>query len=501
MKRAYFLGVDQGTTGVTALLFDDAWRPVSRGYRCIARYYPRPGWVEHNCEEVLEGVLAAAAQALQAAGISAADLRAVGIAHEGESVAAWDRKTGKPLAPCIVWQDKRTVEICRRKAAQWGDEILRRCGLRTDAYFSASKISWLLEYMPAVRDALNRGDLLVGNLDAWLVWKLTGGRSHVTDVSTASRTMLMDLYNGTWDKTLLEIWGIPERILPIIMNSAGPMGMTMPNVFLGACVPITGLLNDQQAAMLGQACVLPGPVKATYGTGCFLLTHTGDCPQISQSGLVTTAAWRTGGQIEYALDGGAYVAGAAIQWLKSNLGVITDASETEILAQEAESNGGVYFVPAFAGLGAPYWDAGARGTIIGISGGTTRAQMVRAALEAMAYQAADLVDALATDLGHSLQELRCDGGAAANCFLMQFQADILNCPMDVPEVLETTAFGAAWAAAYGAGYQGTLEEITQFRRPAQRYEPSMSADQRAELRENWRKAVERACGWIEYKSQ
>ncbi len=501
MKRAYFLGIDQGTTGITAMLFDETWRPVSRGYRRITRYYPRPGWVEHDCEEVLDSVLAATAQALQAAGISVADLRAVGIAHEGESVAVWDRRTGRPLAPCIVWQDKRTAEICQQVAARWGEEIFRRCGLRTDAYFSASKLAWLLEHVPEVRDAQGRGDLLAGNLDAWLIWKLTEGRSHVTDVSTASRTMLMDLRNGTWDETLLGIWGIPEKILPAIMDSACSLGETGPDVFFGARVPISGLLNDQQAALLGQACVSPGPVKATYGTGCFLLTHTGDRPQISQSGLVTTAAWRTGGRIEYALDGGAYVAGAAIQWLQNNLGVITDASETETLAREAGSNGGVYFVPAFAGLAAPYWDAGARGTIIGISGGTTRAQMVRAALEAMAYQAADLADALAADLGCPLQELRCDGGAAANRFLMQFQADILNCPMDVPEVLETTAFGAAWAAACGAGYQGAWGEIARFRRTARRYEPSMAADQRAELRENWRRAVEHACGWIEYKNR
>ena len=493
----YYLGLDQGTTGVTAILFDEHWQQAARGYREIRQIYPHPGWVEHDAMDIWEAACNAVTQAMAAAGAVPADILCIGLDHEGESVVLWDSVTGLPLANTIVWQDRRTAEAAEALAASHGQLIRQKTGLHVDSYFSALKLRWLLDHVPAAKDCLARGRLLAGNMDAWLVWKMSGGKAHVTDPSTASRTMLMNLHSRTWDQEVLDIVGIPRQILPTIGDSASLFARADASAFCGISAPISGMVNDQQAALFGQTCFAPGTVKTTYGTGCFMLMNTGAQPIYSENGIVTTVGWQLNGKATYALDGGIYISGAATQWLRDGLKIIRSASETEDMARSVGSNGGVYFVPAFTGLAAPHWDSYARGTMVGITAGTTAEHIVRATLESTAYQVSDLIHAMESDSGVPITAMRCDGGAVANGFLMQFQSDILNIPVHIPAITDTTALGSAFMAAIGAGFCASTDELAGHWQLKRAYEPKMSADERQYLLSRWHKAVDRARSWAE----
>ena len=494
----YILGIDQGTTGVTALLFDRTLTPVARGYREIKQYYPATLFVEHDPENIYEAVCEAVSEAMRAAGAAPADILAIGIDHEGESVALWDRETGKPVYPAIVWQDKRTASRAEKISTQYGELFRTKAALTPDSYFSATKIEWILQNVPECEALHKSGRLRAGNMDAWLLYKMTGGKAHKTDASTASRTLLYNIETGEWDKELCAIFGIDPLILPEIGDSARQFGTADPDAFLGISAPITALLNDQQAALLGQGCISRGMLKTTYGTGCFMLMNTGDTPVYSHSGLITTVAWQFEGKRTYALDGGVYIAGAATQWLRDGLGIITSPKESAALALSVPDNGGVYFVPAFSGLSAPYCDPLAAGMMIGITGGTTRAHIVRATEEAIAYQVADLAEAMAKDTNTPITLMRCDGGAVHDAFLMQFQADMLGLPLEIPACAEATARGTAFAAAIGAGL-AKLEDATALFEAKTRYTPTMDAVKRQELLGEWHRAIEHAKGW--YKNE
>jgi len=494
--RKYFLGLDQGTTGVTAILFDENWRQASRGYREIRQIYPQAGWVEHDALDIWESACFAVMEAMMKVGATPAEIACIGLDHEGESVVLWDKETGLPVYNTLVWQDRRTTQMAETVAASHGEMIRARTGLMVDSYFSALKYRWLLDNIPEAKELLAKGRLLGGTMDAWLVWKMSGGRIHVTDASTASRTMLLNLETGDWDEDVLAAMDIPRSILPKVCDSACNHGCTDPDAFLGIRAPISGIVNDQQAALFGQNCFAPGTVKTTYGTGCFMLMNTGDKPVFSPNGILTTVGWRLGGKTTYALDGGIYISGAATQWLRDGLKIIQKASETEEMAIRAGSNGGVYFVPAFTGLAAPYWDSYARGMMIGITGGTTREQVVRATLESTAYQVYDVLKLMEQDSGVDVSVMRCDGGATANNFLMQFQSDLLGIPIHVPEITDTTALGSAFMAAIGAGFCGGTDELTEHWRLDRCFEPEMGTDQRESLLEDWHRAVERAQNWI-----
>lgn len=493
----YYLGLDQGTTGVTAILFDERWQQAARGYREIRQIYPQPGWVEHDATDIWEAACFAVNQALRTVSATGADILCVGLDHEGESVVLWDSATGLPLANTIVWQDRRTAEAAERLAETHGALIREKTGLHVDSYFSALKLRWLLDHVPEAKNLLAQGRLMAGNMDAWLVWKMSGGQAHVTDPSTASRTMLMNLHSCSWDQDVLDIFEIPQQILPEIRNSASLFAFADADSFCGISAPISGMVNDQQAALFGQTCFAPGTVKTTYGTGCFMLMNTGSKPIYSENGIVTTVGWRLDGKTTYALDGGIYISGAATQWLRDGLKIIRSASETEAMAISAGSNGGVYFVPAFTGLAAPYWDSYARGTMVGITAGTTAEHIVRATLESTAYQVSDLLKAMESDSGVPITAMRCDGGAVVNGFLMQFQSDILNLPVHIPAITDTTALGSAFMAAIGADLCGSPEELTRHWQLKHIYEPKMSEDQRQHLLQRWHKAVDCARNWAE----
>ncbi|QNL45285.1 glycerol kinase GlpK [Oscillibacter hominis] len=497
MARRLYLGLDQGTTGTTAILFDEHWRLVGRGYQEIRQYYPRAGWVEHDPEEIWYSALSAVRQAMNAAGAVPRDIRCLGLDHEGESVVVWEKTTGKPVYPAIVWQDRRTAAYADSLKADYESAIREKTGLLIDPYFSATKLKWILDRVDLDRSASKNGRLLAGTMDVWLNWKLTGGKFLRTDASTASRTMLYHLQKGAWDWDILDLMGLAPCILPEIGDSAAYFGETDPEAFLDICCPITGVMVDQQAALLGQACIAPGTVKTTYGTGCFMLMNSGETPVLSESGLLTTVAWQLDGKRTYALDGGIYIAGAATQWLRDGAGIISDASQTEGMALRAGGNGGLYFVPSFTGLAAPYWDSYARGMMIGITGGTSQDHIVRATLESTAYQVKDVLDVMARDSGVPITVMRCDGGSTCNRFLMQFQADILNIPLEIPEISDTTALGAAYMAAIGVGDFSSLWEAADHWKRRCRYEPTMSADQRQSLLHHWHRAVERARNWAE----
>lgn len=496
VTRKFCLGVDQGTTGITAILFDEKWNVAGSGYQEITQKYPMAGWVEHDAMEILDAVCRAVRCAVTAAGAELSEIAYLGIDHEGESVVAWDKRTGRPISPVIVWQDRRTAREAGRLAEKYGEVVLEKTGLRVDSYFSATKLKWILDHTPDASELLRDGRLLAGTMDAWIIWNITGGRTFATDASTASRVLLYNIHTQSWDPQLLDIFGVPRSILPDVQDSASYFGETDPDRFLGIRIPIYGALVDQQAALLGQACVTPGMVKTTYGTGCFMLMNTGDAIVSSPNGLLTTVAWQLDGALSFALDGGVYISGAATQWLRDGLQIIGSAAETEKMALAAKSNGGVYFVPAFAGLAAPYWDPYARGAILGITGGTTREQLVRATLESTAYQVGTLLEVMKRDSGKPISAMRCDGGAVENTFLMQFQADILGIPLDVPVITETTALGAAFAAALGAGELQNIGEVADTWKLARQYEPKMSEDQRESLLFHWKRAVERSQSWI-----
>jgi glycerol kinase len=469
------LAIDQGTSGTTCLVVDAELRVRGRGYREIHQHFPRPGWAEHDPEEIWESVVAAASDALAAAGLEAQALVAIGIANQRETTVVWDRRTGRPVAPAIVWQDRRTADRCRELPAGL---IRERTGLVPDPYFSATKLEWLL--------ARHTGDLAFGTVDSWLVWKLTGGRVHVTDASNASRTMLLSLATASWDLDLLELFGVAPEVLPEVVPSSGVVAEAE---LLGAHVPIAGIAGDQQAALFGQACFGPGQAKVTYGTGSFVLANSGSDHGPPPEGVVRTVAWRHDGEAPvYALEGSIFVTGAALQWLRDGLGLIADAAESEELARSLAGNDGVYFVPALAGLGSPHWVPEARGLITGLTRGTTRAHLARAALEAIAYQTRDVLEAM----GLELEVIRADGGAVANRFLMQLQADVVGVPVEVAAERETTALGAAALAGLATGLWSSLDELAAARRPGERFEPAMAREEAERLVAGWRLALRRA---------
>jgi len=487
------LAIDEGTTGVTCLVFDRDGEILARAYREIEQHFPRPGWVEHDAAEIWAVTHALAGEALADAGVVPGELEAIGITNQRETVCVWDPATGEPLHRAIVWQDRRTAEHCERlRAAGHEPHVRRATGLVLDPYFSATKIAWLLENVPGLRERAEHGRAAFGTVDSWLISKLTG--EHATDASNASRTMLFDIRAAEWDPELLELLCIPPGALPRVVPSAGEIGRTDPARFHGHDVPVAGVAGDQQAALFGQCCLSPGEGKNTYGTGSFVLLNAGHRAPEPAPGLLNTVAWRIGGATTYAREASIFVTGAAVQWLRDGLGIVGRASETEALAASLEGNDGVYFVPALAGLGSPYWDPYARGTVVGLTRGTGRAHLARAALEAIAYQAVDAVRAIEAAGGEPLPELRADGGATANAWLMQFQADVLGVPVVVPEVAETTAMGAAFLAGVGASIL-TLDQLRRSWRERARYEPRIGADERAALLEGWSRAVERSRDW------
>jgi glycerol kinase len=497
MAGRFVLALDQGTTGSTALVVDADGVIRSRGYAEVPQHYPRPGWVEHNPEDLWTTVERAAAQALTEAGVRGDDVAAVGITNQRETTIVWDRATSAPIHPAIVWQCRRTARACDRlRAAGHEATVRQRTGLVLDAYFSGTKIAWILDTVPDARRRAARGQLAFGTVDSWLVWKLTRGRVHATDVSNASRTLCLNIATVEWDDTMCALLGVPREVLPELVDSSATIGETAELGWLPAGVPIAGLAGDQQAALFGQACFSPGSAKNTYGTGCFALLNTGERAVMSSHGLLTTIAWRIDGRTTYALEGAVFVAGAAVQWLRDGLGIIANAAESETLARSVSDTGGVYFVPAFVGLGAPYWDQHARGAIVGLTRGTTRGHLARAALEAIAFQSRDVLDAMAADAKASVGRLRVDGGAAANDFLCQFQADLLDTTVDRPSVIETTGLGAAYLAGLGAGLWRSLEAVAAQHAVERTFTPSMRAAERAERYEQWKRAVERAHGWV-----
>ncbi|PZN09466.1 glycerol kinase GlpK [Thermaerobacter composti] len=493
----YVLALDQGTTSSRAILFDRQGSIVAVRNQEFRQIYPRPGWVEHDPLDIWDSQIAVAKAVLKEAGASPADVAAIGVTNQRETTVVWDRETGEPVHNAIVWQDRRTADLCGDLKRRGREALFReKTGLVIDPYFSGTKIAWLLDHVPGLRQRAERGEVLFGTVDAWLVWKLTGGRVHLTDYSNASRTLIFNIHTLDWDEELLDELGIPRAMLPEVRPSSQVYGETDPALF-GGPIPIAGIAGDQQAALFGQACFRPGMAKNTYGTGAFVLMHTGERPARSEHGLITTVAWGIDGKVEYALEGSIFIAGAVVQWLRDELKIIDKAADTEPLARSVEDTGGVYLVPAFAGLGAPYWDPYARGTIVGITRGTGRAHLARAALESIAYQTRDVLGAMEADSGLTLSALRVDGGAVVNDFLMQFQADVLGVPVDRPVVNETTALGAAYLAGLAVGFWKSREEIEQFWQRDRRFEPAMPEDVRERLYAGWRRAVERAKGWEE----
>jgi glycerol kinase len=491
---AYILSLDQGTSSSRALLFDAQARVVSLAQREFKQIYPQPGWVEHDPEEIWSTQLATAHEAIAQAGIRPEDVKAVGITNQRETSVIWDRQTGQPIANALVWQDRRTSELCKAWKAEFGELITNRTGLVVDAYFSGSKIAWLLDQIPGARAKAENGQLAFGTVDSWLIWKLTEGRCHVTDSSNASRTMLFNIEKGEWDPDLLQALAIPRSLLPEVVPSQGRFAETR---LLGGSIPLAGIAGDQQSALFGQFCHQPGFSKTTYGTGCFMLLNTGQERRHSRNQLLSTVGWSREGRTDFALEGSVFIGGAAVGWLRDGLGIISSSSEVEPLARSVESSQGVVFVPAFNGLGTPYWDQDARGTIVGLTRGSTRAHIARATLEAIAFQVADLMEAMQKDSGIALEALRVDGGAAQNDLLMQIQADLLQAPVVRPRNLETTALGAALLAGLGVGLYPDLDSVQECDEVERTFEPQVSAEQAAERRAQWRRAVQRSLEWVE----
>src|SRR6478736_1315525 len=487
------LALDEGTTGSTALVVAEDGSVLGRGYREIPQHFPQPGWVEHEPEDLFQAAIGAGRDAISRSGVSPGDIAGIGITDQRETVVLWERKTLRPLGRAIVWQDRRTAERCRRLRDEGRTEWLtERTGLVPDPYFSATKIEWML-HEPSVRRRAAAGELAVGTVESWVTARLTGGRVHVTDHTNASRTLLYGLERREWDDELLSLFNVPRELLPSIVRSSGVVGESDPEWF-GRALPIAGLAGDQQAALFGQGCTTPGAAKNTYGTGAFLLTFTGKDRARSRHGLLTTIAVGADGAPAYALEGSVFIAGAAVQWLRDGLGIIAKAEETEALARSVADTGGVTFVPTFAGLGSPHWEAEARGTIVGLTRGTTRAHLVRAALEAMAHSSADLIGGMAEDAGRPLDTLRVDGGASANDWLMQFQADVLGTPVERPDVVETTALGAAGLAGLALGVWRSAGEFQQARSYT-RFTPRWNAAERARHREAWARAIGATLNW------
>ena len=490
-ERGVVLSLDEGTTGATAVVVGLDGDVRAKGYREIAQHYPQPGWVEHDPLEIWSAVELSAREALQNAGASAADVRAVGIANQRETLVLWDRRTLEPISPAIVWQDRRTASVCDQLRSAGHEQRVREVtGLVLDPYFTATKLAWAIEHVDGAAEAA------AGTVDSWLVARLSAGRDHVTDASNSSRTLLFDIARGAWSQEMADLFGVSLANLPRVVDSSGQIARTDPEVFGGIAAPITGIAGDQQAALFGQACTTAGMAKNTYGTGSFVLMQTGADRVDSTSGMLTTVAWRRGGRLSYALEGAIFITGAALQWLRDGLGIIGSAAEAGPLASSIADSGGVFMVPAFVGLGAPHWDAYARGTIVGLTRGSGRAELVRAAVEAMAYQTRDVVEAMEKDARSSMPELRVDGGAAVMDVLCQFQADLLGIPVRRPRHTETTALGAAFLAGLGAGIwsDADLKGLWKLDRE---FEPKMSRDEAAYLQSRWREAVARSRGWVQ----
>ncbi len=487
----FVLAIDQGTTSSRAILFDRAGAPVSVAQQEFRQYFPHDGWVEHDPEEIWQSTLDVVRGALAKADAAASEVAAIGITNQRETVVLWERETGRPLHKAIVWQDRRTAEVCARLVADGQGELVQaRSGLVVDPYFSATKAAWLLDNVAGARDRARRGELALGTIDSFLLWRLTGGRVHATDATNASRTMLFDIHRQDWDADLLALFDVPREVLPEVRDSSADFGTAEAEIF-GAAVPVTGIAGDQQAAAFGQACFEPGMIKSTYGTGCFVLVNTGADATASRNRLLTTLAYRLDGVPTYAIEGSIFVAGAAVKWLRDQVGLIARADESEALARAAADSAGVYIVPAFVGLGAPYWDAGARGAIVGLTLDTGRAEIVRAALEAIAYQTRDLMEAMAADGSAAPLALRVDGGMVVNDWAMQFLADILDVPVERPAVTETTALGAACLAGLYTGFYPSLEAIAAQWSRERAFEPAMGSDERERRYAGWRTAVKR----------
>jgi len=498
MEKEYIMALDQGTTSSRAVIFDNQGKVVSMAAKEFRQIYPRPGWVEHDPMEIWDSQVKAARQALDSVNLSPQQIAAIGVTNQRETTLIWDRESGQPVFNAIVWQCRRTAPACSKiKKTKFAQKIRKKTGLVIDAYFSATKVQWILDQEKTTRRAAEGGELAFGTVDSWLVYNLTGKKLHITDYSNASRTMLYNIHGLSWDGEILEYLDIPEQILPAVKASSEIYGSTSPEVFLGLEVPVAGIVGDQQGALFGQTCFRKGLSKNTYGTGCFLLMNIGGKPVLSRKNLLTTIAWGIGRRIEYALEGSVFIGGAVVQWLRDGLRMIQRASESERLASSLHSNDGVYFVPAFVGLGAPYWDMYARGTILGITRGTTPAHIARAALESIAYQTRDVLESMEGDSGMKLKELRVDGGAAANEFLMQFQADLLGVPVVIQETTETTALGAAYLAGLAVGLWKDQQQIAANYRVKRKFIPRMSSKHRESLYRKWKRAVERAKGWEE----
>ena len=489
MKK-YIMAIDQGTTSSRAILFDEKGQIAYSAQKEFNQYFPHPGWVEHDANEIWLSVLSVMGEVMVISGADPSSIAGIGITNQRESTVIWDKKTGLPVYHSICWQSRQSADIAQGLSDKGYEEKIRdKTGLLIDPYFSATKIRWILDNVPGVKEKALRQELLFGTMDTWLVWKLTGGKVHVTDYSNASRTMLYNIHTLNWDEELLSLLDIPESLLPEVADSSKIYGKTTPYTFFGEEVPISGIAGDQQAALFGQGCFLPGMAKNTYGTGCFLLMNTGDKPVNSTNGLVTTLAWGINNKVEYALEGSIFVAGSAIQWLRDGLQIITKASQSQELALKLKDNEGVYLVPAFVGLGAPYWDDKARGAIFGLTRGTNRNHIARAALEALAYQTKDVLTAMEKDSGLTLKALKVDGGAVANDFLLQFQADILNLPIIRGKVLETTAFGAALLAGLAVGFYKDPEELIAAKQIDCQFVPQMADEERNRLYAGWKNAV------------
>lgn len=489
------MALDQGTTSSRALIFDRKGAIVSMAQKEFKQIFPQPGWVEHDPNEIWSSQVAVVAEAMSKIGINGLNVEAIGITNQRETTIVWDRNTGEPIYNAIVWQDRRTSNFCDElKEKGYTETIRQKTGLVIDAYFSGTKVKWILNNVPGAREKANRGELAFGTVDTWLVWKLTRGRTHVTDVTNASRTMLFNINSLEWDKDLLELFNIPESMLPRVASSSEIYDHTN-TTFFASKVPISGIAGDQQAALFGQMCTNEGMVKNTYGTGCFLLMNTGEKPFLSKNNLITTIAWQLDGKTYYALEGSIFIGGAVVQWLRDGLGIIKSSAEVEDLAKQVDDNGDLYLVPSFTGMGAPHWDQYARGLMIGISRGTTRAHIARAALESIAFQTMDVLDVMEKDTGIKVAELRVDGGASANNLLMQFQSDVLGINVNRPKTIETTAMGAAYLAGLATGYWKDINEIKKLWQLDNTFTPSMPAEKLDKMKEKWTDAVERAKSW------
>lgn len=492
----YILAFDQGTTSSRAIVFDHSGLPVASAQKEFTQIYPQPGWVEHDPEEIWSSQAGVAGEVLARAGLKSSDIAAIGITNQRETTVVWDRATGKPVYNAIVWQDRRTAEFCDKLKSLGTDRtILGKTGLIVDAYFSATKVRWILENVKGARALAEKGLLAFGTVDTWLIWNLTRGKLHITDVSNASRTMLFNIHTLEWDSELLEIFGIPESMLPEVRSSSDIYGTTEGQ--FATEIPVAGIAGDQQAALFGQMCNEPGMVKNTYGTGCFMMMNIGNKPIGSNSRLLTTVGWRIGNETTYALEGSIFIAGAVVQWLRDSLGIIAKSSDVEILATSVADSGGVYFVPAFAGLGAPHWNQHARGTIVGVTRGSTSAHIARAALDSIAYQTLEVLEAMEKDSGIQIRELRVDGGATVNNSLMQFQSDLLQASVIRPKITETTALGAAYLAGLAVRYWGSMEEIRKQWQIDRTFVPLMPAEETGALVKGWHRAVKAAVVWAE----